>query len=227
MSRLHVVSFSGGKDSTAMLLMMLERGMRVDEIVFCDTGKEFPQMYEHIVKVERYIGREITVLKAERGFDYWLGEHIKTKGKHKGNRGYGWPGFRTRWCTGNLKRKVVLRYLKGKDAIVYHGIAIDERERANNNKGRRIEYPLIDWQITEADALQYCYDKGFNWDGLYERFVRVSCYCCPLQRIGELKTLYQYYPELWAEMQAMDKRSYRRFRSDYTLDELTARFNAG
>ncbi len=26
----HIVSFSGGKDSTAMLLMMLERGMQVD-----------------------------------------------------------------------------------------------------------------------------------------------------------------------------------------------------
>ena len=34
----HVVSLSGGKDSTAMLLMMLERGMQIDCILFCDTG---------------------------------------------------------------------------------------------------------------------------------------------------------------------------------------------
>ena len=34
----HLVSFSGGKDSTAMLLMMLEKGMPVDDILFCDTG---------------------------------------------------------------------------------------------------------------------------------------------------------------------------------------------
>ena len=40
----HVVSFSGGKDSTAMLLRMLELGMPVDEIIFCDTTVEFPQM---------------------------------------------------------------------------------------------------------------------------------------------------------------------------------------
>ena len=39
----HIVSFSGGKDSTAMLLMMLEKGMKVDYIVFVDTGKEFSQ----------------------------------------------------------------------------------------------------------------------------------------------------------------------------------------
>ena len=31
----HVVSLSGGKDSTAMLLMMLERGMQIDDIL-CD-----------------------------------------------------------------------------------------------------------------------------------------------------------------------------------------------
>ena len=35
---IHVVSLSGGKDSTAMLLMMLEKGMPVDIIIFCDTG---------------------------------------------------------------------------------------------------------------------------------------------------------------------------------------------
>ena len=35
---LNMVSFSGGKDSTAMLLRMLEEGMQVDIILFCDTG---------------------------------------------------------------------------------------------------------------------------------------------------------------------------------------------
>lgn len=43
----HIVQFSGGKDSTAMLLMR-------DYILFCDVGKEFPQMYEHIKKVNVY-----------------------------------------------------------------------------------------------------------------------------------------------------------------------------
>lgn len=86
----HIVQFSGGKDSTAMLLMMLEKGMQVDEIIFCDTGKEFPGMYVHIGKVEQYIGRKITTLKAEKSFDYYFAEHIKTKGKGKMSQGYGW-----------------------------------------------------------------------------------------------------------------------------------------
>jgi 3'-phosphoadenosine 5'-phosphosulfate sulfotransferase (PAPS reductase)/FAD synthetase len=209
-----------------MLLMMLERGMHVDEIVFCDTGKEFPQMYEHIADVERYIGRKITKLQTERGFDYWLGEHIKTRGKNKGKCGYGWPDFRNRWCTAALKRDVFNKYFKNKDVIRWIGIAYDERERVNNNKGPGwdIRYPLVDWSITEEQALHYCYDKGFTWDGLYKRFNRVSCYCCPLQRIGELRTLYTHYPALWDEMLAMDKRSYRKFKPNYTLDELTERF---
>ena len=38
---LHIVSFSGGKDSTAMLLRLLESGMPVDMILFNDTGLEF------------------------------------------------------------------------------------------------------------------------------------------------------------------------------------------
>ena len=48
----HIVSFSGGKDSTAMLLMMLQKNMPIDEIVFCDTGMEFPDMYRHIHALE-------------------------------------------------------------------------------------------------------------------------------------------------------------------------------
>ena len=31
-----------------MLLRMLEEGMQVDIILFCDTGLEFPQMYDHL-----------------------------------------------------------------------------------------------------------------------------------------------------------------------------------
>ncbi len=101
------------------------------------------------------------------------------------------------------------------------------RERADKNKenNRVIKYPLIDMKMTEADCLKLCYDKGFNWDGLYDDFGRVSCWCCPLSRIGELRVLHNKYPELWKELERIDKRSHRRFRSDYTLDQLTHRFN--
>lgn len=51
----YVVSFSGGKDSTAMLLRLLELGEQIDEVVFCDTYKEYPQMYRHIEKVKKIV----------------------------------------------------------------------------------------------------------------------------------------------------------------------------
>ena len=46
----HIASFSGGKDSTAMVLRLIAEGLPLDEIVFFDTGWEFPQMYEHIAR---------------------------------------------------------------------------------------------------------------------------------------------------------------------------------
>ena len=67
-----------------MLLMMLDKGVQIDEVIFCDTGKEFPQMYEHIAKVEKYTGITVTRLKADKDFDYYMFYHVKTKGKHKG-----------------------------------------------------------------------------------------------------------------------------------------------
>lgn len=48
-----VVSFSGGKDSTAMLLRMIELGEHIDEVICCDTTKEFPAMYRHIERVRQ------------------------------------------------------------------------------------------------------------------------------------------------------------------------------
>ena len=202
-----------------MLLMMIEKHMPIDEILCVDTTKEFPGMYEHIKKVRDYINQEITILKIP--FDYYFSEHIKTKGKNKGKCGYGFPDFRNRWCT-SLKREIIKKQVKG-DVIQYHGIAVDEKERTLKN-GNNIKYPLVDWGVTEKQALEYCYSKGLYWGGLYEKFKRVSCYCCPLSRIGELRTLYNEFPELWKKLEDMDTTSFRRFRPDYTIEQLAVRF---
>lgn len=219
-----IVSFSGGKDSTAMLLMMLEKGLPIDKVFCVDTTKEFPQMYKHIEKVQIMIEPvKIEIIKID--FDYWFGEHIKTKGKRKGERGYGFPDFRNRWCTA-LKRGAVKKLeetIPG-ESVQFHGIAFDEKERTLNNKGRNIRYSLIEWQVTEKQALDYCYSKGLDWGGLYEQFHRVSCWCCPLSRISELRILYNEYPILWKELEEMDKKSFRRFRSDYSVKDLSEKF---
>lgn len=225
----HIVSFSGGKDSTAMLLKMIEKDMRIDEIVFCDTGMEFPCIYRHITKVQQ-TNRNITILKPDNDFEWFLSKYEKKNKNSKYGHiaGLGWPGFMFRWCTGNLKTKIFDKYIKNKDAVVYLGIAVDEKKRLERKHHKTnyysLKYPLIEWSMEEKDCLKYCYNKGYDWEGLYEKFRRLSCWCCPLQRIGELRTLHNEFPELWKELQRLDKLSYRKFRSDYSVDELTERF---
>lgn len=65
-------------------------------------------------------------------------------------------------------------------------------------------YPLIEFGVTSENALQYCYDKGYSWGGLYEQFKRVSCFCCPMAKVGYFKTLRKSYPVLWDMMLRMD-----------------------
>ena len=71
MEKYHVVSLSGGKDSTAMLLLMIELGYPIDAVLFADTGMEFPEMYNHLQAVDNYLYKErgihITVLRHQQG----------------------------------------------------------------------------------------------------------------------------------------------------------------
>ena len=219
----HIVQFSGGKDSTCMLLMMLERGMQVDEIIFCDTGMEFPQMYEHIEKVEQYVGRKITRLKAPHSFEYYLLEYRRTRGKYMHIKGLGWSTMQARRCTAHMKRDVFERYVRGMKYINYIGIASDEPKR-HKNIPANVRHPLFEWGVSEKQALEYCYNHGFDWGGLYKKFDRVSCWCCPLQGLKELRTLYHEFPNLWARLKELDEKSWNQFREDYSVAELEAKF---
>ena len=203
--KLYIVSLSGGKDSTAMLLRLIEEKRPIDRILFCDTGLEFPQMYDHLNKLEQYIGRKIIRLKAEYSFEYYFLEYMP-KRKNPGLRQYtgnSWAGPNNRWCTGRLKINVVNKYLKelkkNYDVVEYIGIAADEPKRV-----KHACYPLVEWGMTEKDCLDYCYAHGFDWGGLYEIFHRVSCWCCPLQPLSELRKLYECFPELWKQLRKWD-----------------------
>ena len=176
------VSLSGGKDSSCLLILMIEKGLPIDCVLYADTGMEFPEMEAHIAKLDDFLFRErglhITTLRHPHGFE-WLMFHVPLQQKRaierriaKGQQatGYGWPGMRVRWCTGQLKTHLITRednrLNKEKNVLHHIGIAADEAHRCKDDPHNR--YPLVEWGITEAQALQICYDRGYDWGGLYE-----------------------------------------------------------
>ena len=239
----HAVNLSGGKDSTALLLLMIEKGMPIDQVLTADTGMEFPEMYQHLARVDAYLyqqrGLHITTLRHPKGFEWLMFEEPKQKEASILRRkeaglplfGNGWPGVKVRWCTGQLKVHLVEKAIheqKGaRRALSYIGIAADEAKRCKDKV-----YPLVDWGITEADALKICYDHGFDFGGLYRISRRASCWCCPFQRIGELRKLRKHHPELWRRLLEMDRKALAqfgntppgKFRADWSVEELDRRF---
>lgn len=239
----HAVSLSGGKDSSFLLLQMIERDMPIDAVLSADTGMEFPEMYDHLQKLDDLLLRErgihITTLRHPKGFEWLMFDEPKQKPKTLENRarlgippcGNGWPGIRVRWCTGQLKThlisKEVNRLKREKNAFHYIGIAADEAWRCKDE-----HYPLVEWGVTEAQALRGCYDRGFDFGGLYRIYHRASCWCCPFQRIDELRKLRRHHPELWAKLLDLDRRARAQFgpgplgqfKKNWSVDRLEERF---
>ncbi len=227
-----VVSFSGGKDSTAMLLEMLERGEQIHSVIAFDTGWEFPQMLDHWAKVEDYTGIKIVRLKTKKSFDFYLTSQpiISRKTKQIARTGRGWPVATRRWCTREKVSQIDKYVKKVPHAVSCIGFAADEQHRtfgvSLTKKKAPSRFPLIEWGIDEAEALHICKRHGFDWAGLYNHFNRVSCYCCPLQRYSELRALRKEFPDLWQKMLDLDSRdpndSY--FRGWNTLRDIERRF---
>lgn len=236
----YVISFSGGKDSTAMLLRLLELGSQINEVVFCDTYKEFPQMYKHIEGIKKVVEDhkiKFTELRSDKTFDYWLLEYEPKRRnleafrqKYGDAKGYSWADTRIRWCTNIMKIGLMDKYFKELNkqyqVITYIGIAADEEKRMErkNQKKQGNKYPLVEWGWSEADCLEYCYSLGYDWDGLYKIFDRVSCWCCPLKSLEEMRKLRKHFPDLWEELREMDAQTWRQFRKDFSVEELEKRF---
>ena len=96
-----ICCFSGGKDSTAMLIHILENGLPLDEILYVDVGDWiWKSAQEHIKKVEETLNVDITQLNISDELD-------------KGFQRWGFPSFLNRWCTG-CKRDAMRVYLRDK-----------------------------------------------------------------------------------------------------------------
>ena len=54
---------------------------------------------------------------------------------------------------------------------------------------------------------------------------RVSCWCCPLQSLKDLRVLYREFPEQWEQLKRWDSMTWRSFRADYSVAQLEKRFD--
>jgi 3'-phosphoadenosine 5'-phosphosulfate sulfotransferase (PAPS reductase)/FAD synthetase len=186
-----------------MLVEMLERGYRVDEIVFADTKFEFDEMWEYKNKVELYIGREIKVLRTEQNFEDWFyGKWTRGK-KTEIIRGF--PKV-TEPCYWSRESKVKLLDEYGKGNITYIGIASDEIKRYKPEQYPYKQYPLCEWGWTEKICLDYCRKIGLL-NPLYEKFSRLGCWLCPKQNRKELYVLWKHYPDKWERLKELEAKS--------------------
>lgn len=213
----HIISFSGGKDSTAMLIRMLELNMEIDKIVFADTLFEFPELYVYIDKIEKFINRPITRLKPNKElWNKWFKGKI-TRGKLKGEvRGLPRVLFPCYWSRESKIKP--LTKIQGKDNISYIGIAYDEQKRISNNKN--IRYPLNEWKWTEQDCIDYLNKKNL-FNPLYVNFKRLGCWWCPKQSEASLFVLYKNYPELLDLMLVMESTNKKLTGRDLRLKPLS------
>ncbi len=191
----HILSLSGGKDSTALAVYMRDRvpGM---EYIFCDTKKELPETYEYLDKIEAYLDKKIIRLCDNRGFDHWL--------TRKG--GY-LPSSRMRWCTESLKIKPFENYVGSEPVLLYVGIRYDEDRTAYVSSKPNIKavYPFVEDGITVADVHRILEESGLGLPSYYSWRTRSGCYFCFFQRRAEWVGLLEHHPDLFEKAKEYEK----------------------
>jgi len=196
----HVCLISGGKDSTALAIYMMNRHPDINmEYVFCDTHKELPETYEFLMRIEAYLGRQIIRLSSdfgERGFDHYLRMY----------RGY-LPSAQTRWCTRKLKIEPFEKYIGENQAFLYIGIRADEYREGYISTKPNIKpiFPFKDDGIVINDVFRILENSGVGLPNYYKWRTRSGCYFCFFQRKNEWVGLLENHPELFAMASQYEK----------------------
>ena len=186
-----VVPWSGGKDSTAALLLALEVfGRNRVRVVYGDTGTEFPQSREYVEETARRLGIDYVVAYA--GLDKAILEE-----------GMPMPSHGNRWCTGRKVEAIertVRSISEGKTLLVVgdrDAESVARSERPPVRKGVTGDFtvvaPLKLW--SGLHVVLYMLARGVTPNPLYELgFYRIGCYMCPALRDWELNILLRNTP---------------------------------
>lgn len=203
----NIVCFSGGKDSTALLLWAK---VNLSEFtpVFCDTGWEHPITYGYIDYInEKVLDGELVTISSERypgGFRECVLDHGMI------------PGRVTRFCTEDLKIEPLHRFfadLDDGDVHSYQGIradesqsrrAMEETQWCDEAGGYTIHRPLLRWTVEQVFALLK--ERGVEPNPLYKLGAgRVGCFPCILINLRELKALLKATPELKTKIKNLEE----------------------
>lgn len=208
----YMASVSWGKDSLAMLHLLIDSDAPLDEVVFFNTGMEFEALYaerDKTLPLLNELGIVYTELAPKKPFLHKMFVHPvrsrETGEIHK--YGYGWCGGACRWGTTD-KTSALDRHARQSSAIVYVGIAADEKRRLAKRHEPYKRHPLACVGWTEADCLEYCESYGHTWDQdgvrLYDVLDRVSCWCCRNKNQRELRAIHDHLPRYWQQLLALE-----------------------
>jgi len=196
----HVLGLSGGRDSAALAVYMRQHHPELQiDYFFTDTGKELPEVYEFLGRLEGFLGQPILRLNPDRDFDFWLQQYNNFL-----------PSAQTRWCTRQLKLKPFEDWIKGflEDGYtVYSYVAIrgdeDYREGySSKNERLKIQLPFREVGIDKAGVLEILEASGVGMPKYYSWRTRSGCTFCFFQQKIEWARLLEQHPDAFQE--AMD-----------------------
>lgn len=211
----YIASVSFGKDSLAMLLMLIEKKYPLDYVVFYDTGVEFDSIYSVRDSVrEKLGGLGIEYVELHPREPFWVSmliREIKYRKKDGYHYGFSWCGGNCRWGTAEKLRAIrMFEKSLNDDVTDYVGIAADEPKRFGKAMSGGKTLPLVEWGMTENDCLNLCRKNGYTWDedgvNLYDVLDRVSCWCCRNKNLKELRNIYLHLPKYWKRLKGLEYR---------------------
>ena len=216
MKEKHVLGISGGKDSAALAVYMRDNYPDIDiDYFFTDTGKELPEVYSFLSKLEGYLGKPIIRLNPEKDFDFWLMKHNNFL-----------PSAQARWCTICMKLKPfeqwVGNFLKeGYTVYSYVAIRSDEEYREgyqSRHENLKIKMPLREDGIDRNGVVDILNYSGLGLPDYYKWRTRSGCTFCFFQRKIEWVGLLERHPEAFEEAKRYEKTA-EEFGSPFTWSE--------